>query len=75
MATQSPLDVTLRDGSRVLIRPVRPEDKDLFVRGFSELSERSRYRRFFFPIQKLTDEFVARVEDVLKAKEAELMEV
>jgi RimJ/RimL family protein N-acetyltransferase len=38
--------VALRDGSRVLIRPVRPEDKDLFVRGWERFGEESRYRRF-----------------------------
>ena len=39
-------EVTLRDGSRVLVRPVRPEDKELFVRGWERFGEESRYRRF-----------------------------
>jgi RimJ/RimL family protein N-acetyltransferase len=38
--------VTLRDGSAVLIRPVQPEDKELFVAGWEHLSQESRYRRF-----------------------------
>jgi GNAT superfamily N-acetyltransferase len=38
--------VTLRDGSRVLVRPVRPDDKELFVRGWQRFGEESRYRRF-----------------------------
>jgi RimJ/RimL family protein N-acetyltransferase len=38
--------VTLRDRSRVLVRPVRPEDKELFVRGWQRFGEESRYRRF-----------------------------
>jgi GNAT superfamily N-acetyltransferase len=38
--------VRLRDGSQVLIRPVRPDDKPLFVSGFEHLSEASRYLRF-----------------------------
>jgi len=38
--------VLLRDGSEVLIRAVRPEDKPLFVAGFSRLSNESVYRRF-----------------------------
>jgi GNAT superfamily N-acetyltransferase len=38
--------VGLRDGSQVLIRPVRPDDKPLFVSGFEHLSEESRYLRF-----------------------------
>ncbi len=39
-------EVTLRDGSRVLVRPVRPEDKELFLRGWQRFGEESRYRRF-----------------------------
>jgi GNAT superfamily N-acetyltransferase len=38
--------VALRDGSRVRIRPVRPEDKELFLRGWQRFGEESRYRRF-----------------------------
>jgi GNAT superfamily N-acetyltransferase len=38
--------VTLRDGSAVLIRPVEPEDKALFVAGWEQFGEESRYRRF-----------------------------
>jgi RimJ/RimL family protein N-acetyltransferase len=39
-------EVALRDGSRVLIRPVRPDDKELFLRGWQRFGEESRYRRF-----------------------------
>ena len=38
--------VRLRDGSAVLIRPVEPEDKELFVAGWEHFGEESRYRRF-----------------------------
>jgi GNAT superfamily N-acetyltransferase len=38
--------VTLRDGAEVLVRPVRAEDKPLFVAGWSHLSDESVYRRF-----------------------------
>jgi GNAT superfamily N-acetyltransferase len=38
--------VRLRDGSRVVVRPVRPEDKELFLRGWQRFGEESRYRRF-----------------------------
>jgi len=38
--------VALRDGAEVLVRAVRPEDKPLFVAGWSHLSEESVYRRF-----------------------------
>ena len=39
--------VHLRDGSVVLVRPVRASDKPLFVAGFERLSGQSRYQRFF----------------------------
>jgi RimJ/RimL family protein N-acetyltransferase len=38
--------VVLQDGSEVLVRPVRPEDKPLFVAGWAELSDETVYRRF-----------------------------
>jgi L-amino acid N-acyltransferase YncA len=46
--------VLLRDGSEVLIRAVRPEDKPLFVEGFSQLSDQSVYRRFLQPRDPLS---------------------
>jgi len=39
--------VTLRDGTAVVVRPIRPDDKELLRRGFLRLSSESRYRRFF----------------------------
>jgi RimJ/RimL family protein N-acetyltransferase len=45
---------TLRDGTRVLIRPVVPEDKPYFSTGFRHLSPRSRYLRFLRPVRELT---------------------
>lgn len=50
--------VALRDGTRVLIRPVVPDDKDRFVDGFARLSPRSRYRRFMSPIDELTPDML-----------------
>jgi GNAT superfamily N-acetyltransferase len=38
--------VTLRDGSAVLIRPVEPDDKQLFVDGWEQFGDESRHRRF-----------------------------
>jgi GNAT superfamily N-acetyltransferase len=38
---------TLRDGSVVLVRAIRPDDKDLLLRHFQGLSPRSVYYRFF----------------------------
>lgn len=48
-----PRQVTLRSGDRVLIRPIRREDKDGLLDGFERLSPESRYRRFFSPMNEL----------------------
>lgn len=45
----------LRDGTRVLIRPIRPDDKDLLRDGFQRLSPQSRYRRFLAPVTELSE--------------------
>jgi GNAT superfamily N-acetyltransferase len=47
--------VRLHDGSEVLVRPIRPEDKEAVRHGFARLSEKSRYQRFLSPIAELTD--------------------
>jgi RimJ/RimL family protein N-acetyltransferase len=47
---------TLRDGTPVLVRPIRPSDKPLLLEGFRRLSEESRFRRFMAPITQLSDE-------------------
>ena len=47
--------VTLRDGSRALVRPIRPDDKEALVAGLGRLSEESRYRRFLRPVTTLND--------------------
>jgi GNAT superfamily N-acetyltransferase len=39
-------EVMLRDGSRVLVRPVVAEDKTLFAEAWQRFGEESRYRRF-----------------------------
>ena len=44
----------LRDGSAVLIRPVRPEDAGLLEDGFAGLSDRSRRLRFLGPKASLS---------------------
>lgn len=48
-------EVVLRDGTRVQLRMVRPEDKGLLSRGFQRLSPDSRYRRFLAPRGSLSE--------------------
>lgn len=47
--------VELRDGSRIRIRPVQPDDKGPIAEGFERMSPKSRYRRFFAPLEQLSD--------------------
>jgi len=57
MKRSTPIDqrpeVRLADESRVTIRPVEPGDKPLLAAALAELSEESRYRRFFTPLREL----------------------
>jgi GNAT superfamily N-acetyltransferase len=47
--------VRLRDGSEVLVRPVRPDDRELFQAGFERMSPESRYRRFLSYKKRLSE--------------------
>ncbi len=46
----------LRDGRRVLLRALRPSDRELLRRGFERLSPHTRYLRFFSAHEELTEE-------------------
>jgi RimJ/RimL family protein N-acetyltransferase len=55
--------VTL-SGFRLLIRAVQEDDKPLLAEGFARLSERSRYRRFFRPLDRLSDRDLAYLTEI-----------
>ncbi len=57
-------DAALRDGTRVRIRPIVPEDKALLVAGFERLSPESRYRRFMAQLDRLSDEQLAYLTEI-----------
>ncbi len=52
-------EVVLTDGTRVLLRLLRPTDKELVRGGFAALSLRSRYRRFLTSKVRLSDRELA----------------
>jgi|SRR5919106_2410391 GNAT superfamily N-acetyltransferase len=58
------IEVALRDGTMVRIRPIVPEDKDHLVDGFRRLSPESRYRRFLSPIDELTPDMLRELTEV-----------
>jgi acetyltransferase len=53
-------EITLRDGRRVRVRPIRPEDAGRELRFFSGLSARSRYHRFMQHLPELSPRMLAR---------------
>ena len=57
-------EATLRDGSRVEVRPLRRSDAQLLLRGFERLSEESRYRRFLCSMPELSESMVRNLTDV-----------
>jgi nucleotide-binding universal stress UspA family protein len=59
------MTVELRDGSRVVIRPIEPDDRVALAAGFERLSPESRYRRFFGPVAHLSQhdlDYLTRVD-------------
>ncbi len=54
----------LRDGSRIGLRPVTPEDKPLLAAGFDRLSPRARYLRFMAPSERLSPGQLAYLSEI-----------
>jgi hypothetical protein len=48
--------VHLGGGLELLLRPLRSDDKRRVAQAFERLSPETRYRRFFAPLQKLSDQ-------------------
>jgi GNAT superfamily N-acetyltransferase len=56
--------VSVRDGSRVILRPIAHEDKPLLAASFERLSDESRYRRFFTTKNELSPDEIDYLVDV-----------
>jgi len=55
---------TLRDGRRVTVRPVLPQDEGLEQALVRALSPTSRYQRFFAPIRELPQDWLQRLTQI-----------
>jgi RimJ/RimL family protein N-acetyltransferase len=55
---------TLKNGLRVTIRAIRPEDKERLVAALKELDERTLYLRFFGPKQEFSHRELKEATDV-----------
>jgi acetyltransferase len=65
----------LRDGTPLVIRPIRPEDARLEQRFVAQLSERSRYLRFMYVLNELTPEMLSRFTQIDYDREMALIAV
>jgi RimJ/RimL family protein N-acetyltransferase len=54
----------LPDGERILVRPIEPADRAALGDGIRRMSPESRYRRFFTPLDHLSDEQLAYLTEV-----------
>lgn len=57
-------DVVLRDGRTAHMRPILPEDAEGLVEFYAEVSDQSKYFRFFAPMPQLSDKDVRRFTQV-----------
>jgi RimJ/RimL family protein N-acetyltransferase len=67
IATHFDREVTLRDGTRVRMRPIRPDDEPRLSELYDRLSRDSRYQRFFSVMRRLPPDwarFLANVDAV-----------
>jgi len=62
--TVVPHRITLRSGHRVLVRAVRPDDGPGLAEAYDQLSQTSRYRRFFTGKPHLSEQSLAYFSDV-----------
>jgi len=47
-------DIVLRDGGTARVRPITPDDADRLVAFYTEVSDQSKYYRFFAPYPRLS---------------------
>ena len=58
-------EINLRDGTRLHVRPIRPDDEPRLVDLYARLSQDTRYQRFFGVMQRLPPDwahFLANVD-------------
>jgi len=69
------LCTTTKTGLRILIRPIQPEDAELFAELFKTLSPTSVYYRFFRHMKMLTPEMLAMLTQIDYDREMALVAV
>jgi RimJ/RimL family protein N-acetyltransferase len=56
-----PRTLELTDGTKVLVRPIVPEDEPLLHEAVAAMSERTVYFRFFSPLKRMPDALAHRL--------------
>jgi len=65
--------VILPDGTKLFMRPIRPEDAEIERRFISGLSEQTRFFRFFYRLHELTPAMIGRFTQVDYDRELALL--
>src|SRR5262245_48257125 len=68
-----PIDVELRDGRRVRLREIRPDDHEEVRQAFARLSSESRYMRFMSSIKELSPQMLDRAVHLQRQREVGLV--
>ena len=68
-----PIEVQLRDGRRVRVREIRPDDQDEVRQAFARLSSESRYTRFMSSIKELSPQMLDRAVHLQAEREVGLV--
>lgn len=58
------IEAVLSDGTRVILRPLVPDDGQRILEGFARMSPESRYRRFMSPVDELTPDMLRKLVEV-----------
>jgi acetyltransferase len=67
--------IRARNGTMLIVRPIRPEDAELERDFVASLSEETRFRRFFYRLHELTPSMLARFTQVDYDREIALVAV
>jgi RimJ/RimL family protein N-acetyltransferase len=70
-----PVQIALRDGRRVTVRPVREGDAEKLQDAIRALSTESRYARFFSPVRELPPTLLERATHPEAGRELQLVVV
>ncbi|HYG05251.1 MAG TPA: bifunctional acetate--CoA ligase family protein/GNAT family N-acetyltransferase [Stenotrophomonas sp.] len=68
-------EITLADGARALVRPVRPEDDALFRSFFARVTDEDLRLRFFQSVKHFSHEFIARLTQLDYARSIALVAI